>query len=129
MLRWRAIGYCADIVFPDLCGGMYRPEELGADVGPDGETIEANYTVTTPPPSTPTPPPAPQSTPQPAAYTEPPIPQPEPVITLNELLAKWGAQRIMDAHGGIPATVEQIIEINAKLEKADAEAHDATGSS
>ena len=37
MLRWRAVGYCADVVFPDITGGMYRPEELGAIVNEEGE--------------------------------------------------------------------------------------------
>ena len=41
MLRWRAIGYCADAVFPDVTGGMLRPEELGADVNAEGTPIEA----------------------------------------------------------------------------------------
>ncbi|MFO7742772.1 MAG: recombinase RecT [Anaerolineae bacterium] len=40
MLRWRAVGYCADIVFPDVVGGLYRPEELGADVDASGEPLE-----------------------------------------------------------------------------------------
>jgi hypothetical protein len=135
MLRWRLIGWLCDLLFTDvLCGlsiadDSYLPIEITAE----GDVIDGTSQWITPPITQPasTPSPAPQSTPQPqqAAYTEPPIPQPEPAITLNELLAKWGAQRIMDAHGGIPATVEQMVEINAKLEKADAEAHDATGSS
>lgn len=36
MLRWRAIGYCADVVFPDVIGGMKRADEFGADLTPDG---------------------------------------------------------------------------------------------
>lgn len=39
MLRWRAVGYCADVVFPDVIGGMLRPEELGADVDEGGEPV------------------------------------------------------------------------------------------
>ena len=49
MLRWRAIGYVADVVFPDVIGGMYRPEELGATVDAEGEPIEAQFTVMEPP--------------------------------------------------------------------------------
>jgi len=32
MCRWRAIAACARIVFPDIIGGLYLPEELGAPV-------------------------------------------------------------------------------------------------
>jgi hypothetical protein len=34
MLRWRAIGFCADVVFPLLIGGMKRADELGAGITP-----------------------------------------------------------------------------------------------
>jgi hypothetical protein len=39
MCQWRAVGYCADILFPDVTGGMYRPEEMGAVVDADGEPV------------------------------------------------------------------------------------------
>lgn len=38
MLRWRTIGYCADVVFPDI--GMKRVDELGSDITEDGEIWE-----------------------------------------------------------------------------------------
>lgn len=38
MLRWRAIGYAADVVFPDVIGGMKRTDELGAKIDPAGNT-------------------------------------------------------------------------------------------
>lgn len=37
MLRWRAIGYCADVVFPDIIGGMKRADEFGANITPEGD--------------------------------------------------------------------------------------------
>lgn len=43
MCRWRAIGYCADIVAPDIGGGMLRANELGVDITPDGDIIEGNF--------------------------------------------------------------------------------------
>jgi len=48
MRRWRAIGYCADVLFPDVTGGMYRPEELGTEVNEDGApvTIDAEVIAT-----------------------------------------------------------------------------------
>lgn len=41
MLRWRAIGFCADIVFPDVIGGMKRADEFGAEITPEGDVIDA----------------------------------------------------------------------------------------
>jgi hypothetical protein len=39
MLRWRAIGFCADVVFPDVLAGMKRADELGAAVTAEGNVI------------------------------------------------------------------------------------------
>jgi len=49
MLRWRAVGYCADVVFPDVVGGLYRPEELGAEVDAEGEPVVSTWEVVNPP--------------------------------------------------------------------------------
>lgn len=38
MLRWRAIGYAADVVFPDVLGGMKRVDELGGVITPEGHS-------------------------------------------------------------------------------------------
>jgi hypothetical protein len=43
MLRWRAIGYCIDLIFPDIGGGMKRSDEYGADLTQDGEVIEGSW--------------------------------------------------------------------------------------
>lgn len=39
MRKWRAVAACARVVFPDVIGGMYTPEEMGADVDEDGEIV------------------------------------------------------------------------------------------
>lgn len=39
MCQWRAVGFCADVVFPDLCGGMLRPDDYGVIVDQEGEPI------------------------------------------------------------------------------------------
>lgn len=46
MLRWRAVGFCADVVFPDVLGGMKRADELGADLTPDGDVVEGEFATT-----------------------------------------------------------------------------------
>jgi len=53
MLRWRAVGYCADVVFPDVVGGLYRPEELGAEVDAEGEPVSKWEVVKESPPQAP----------------------------------------------------------------------------
>ena len=53
MCRWRAIGYCADIVFPDVIGGMIRPEELGATVDGEGTPVIITAKAKTVPAATP----------------------------------------------------------------------------
>lgn len=100
MMRWRAIGFCADIVFPDVLGGMKRVDELGADITPDGEIIQGSWTV------------AEKQSPQPA--------QPKQ-ITLQQLMSQYPAEKILEANGGaIPSTPTEINDVVAKL-KAEAD--------
>lgn len=40
MLRARAIGFAADVVFPDIIGGLRRADELGAAVDDGGNVID-----------------------------------------------------------------------------------------
>lgn len=44
MRQWRAISANFRITFPDVIGGMYMPEELGADVNDEGEVIQFTET-------------------------------------------------------------------------------------
>jgi hypothetical protein len=43
MLRWRAIGFGLDVVFPDIQGGMKRADEFGATIDHDGNVIETSW--------------------------------------------------------------------------------------
>jgi len=43
MLRWRAIGFCAAVVFPDVTGGLYQADELGADITPEGDVVDGSW--------------------------------------------------------------------------------------
>lgn len=84
MLRWRAIGFCADVVFPDVIGGMRRSDEMGAPITEDGEviTVEAR-----------------------------------PIITLESLVEKYGADAVLEANGGtIPATTEDVVALAQKMD-------------
>lgn len=44
MLRWRAIGFCADVVFPDVLAGMKRSDEFGATLDPKGNVVVVEET-------------------------------------------------------------------------------------
>lgn len=45
MLRWRAVGFCADVVFSDLLAGMKTVDQLGAHINQDGNVIEGEAEV------------------------------------------------------------------------------------
>lgn len=98
MLRWRAIGFCADVVCPDVLGGMKRADELGADLTPTGEIIEGAWQV------------ASESEPpdQPAAQIE----DEATALTLDDLLAQYSPEAIMAANEGkIPATLDEVVKV------------------
>lgn len=102
MLRWRAIGFCADVVFPDVIGGMKRADELGAEIDEAGDVIDASEW----------------------AVTVPEAPEPEPEApkfsNLDALMAVWTPDQIMAANEGkIPATSEECQAVAAKLEAAN----------
>jgi hypothetical protein len=40
MLQWRAVGYWLDAVMPDVCGGYYSADELGAVTDAEGAPLE-----------------------------------------------------------------------------------------
>jgi hypothetical protein len=98
MLRWRAVGYCIDVVFPDVIGGMKRSDELGAEITPEGDiwkqtVVENNVIVVEE-----------KSEPEPEKET---IPQYG--WTLQDLLERIPDTDIMEVNDGqFPVTEEQI---------------------
>ncbi len=101
MLRWRAIGYCADVVFPDIIGGMKRIDELGSEITEAGEVWEAEAVaksqyVTTDNEGKET-----------SINNEPDIPDYD--TDLSELLTAFTTEAVVDANNGsMPVTPEQI---------------------
>ena len=91
MCMWRAIGFAADVVFPDVTAGMTTlmkaPEMYGVALTEGGDVIEAqSVTVAS-------------------------------VSPLNELLEQFPADAIMQANNGnIPQTADEIAMVRAKLE-------------
>lgn len=94
MLRWRAVGYCIDVLFPDITGGMKRADEFGAAISPEGEVIATTWTVQSQTP------PAPSQT----------------QITLQQLVDVYGAEKVFEAAGNkLPGTNEEVQAVAAKL--------------
>lgn len=95
MLRWRAVGFCADVVFPDVIGGMKRADEMGASITPEGDVIEGNWQV----------------------YTEQPKVDP-----LSTLLATYTPEQILAVceDGVLPQSEEEIALVIEKLEGQNA---------
>ena len=109
MLRWRAIGFCADVVFPDVLGGMKRADEYGADLTPGGDVIEGSWNEITP------------GVKQPVAEPVQPVSAAPASMSLSEVVDKYGAEAVMAANGGlIPGTNDEIAAIAAKLEAGNA---------
>jgi len=104
MLRWRATGFCADVVFPDIGGGMKRTDEL-ANVDQEGNTIE---TVIDADPW--------------SVVVGGPDPEPiEPKITFDYLLDRWTTEQILEANGGQVPQTGQLEALALELERIDAE--------
>lgn len=106
MLRWRAIGYAADIVFPDVIGGTKRADEFGADLTPDGDVIEGSWTNV-------------GSQQSPARVETVSQSQPATVSTgdrLQTLLSNFGPDKVLAANGGkIPGTDAELDKVEAEL--------------
>jgi hypothetical protein len=117
MCKWRAIGFAADVVFPDLLNGLKRADELGADLTAGGDVIDGSWTVANGSQPTPAVQPAPPVT---VSQTQP-VPA-TPGIDLQTLLSKFSAAEIMSANGGkIPATNFECAIVWEKLEAQELE--------
>lgn len=102
MAMWRAIGFAADVICPDITGGMTTylkaAEQFNVDVDDSGNFINAKFVE--------------PSEKQPPAPTE---------ITLPKLLEKFSPEEIMKANNGaIPATQEEINTVALALESVSA---------
>ena len=91
MCLWRAVGFAADVVAPDVTAGMTTlmkaPEAYGVALTQGGDVIDAPVIVNVDP--------------------------------LQELIDKYGIDSVVTAANGIAGTPEQIAtEVRAKLEQA-----------
>lgn len=109
MLRSRAVGFAADMTFPDVIGGLKRADEFGADIDTSGNVVDATWTAV---------PSAPAAPAQPAVYVVPaedqgaPFINTDPALTLQDLVAVYGPEKVMAANSGrIPATDEEVAAV------------------
>lgn len=99
MLKWRAVGYAADVVFPDIIGGMKRADEFGAAISPEGDVIATTWTVEEKKPEV-----------QQAVW------QGDPSVQLRNLVEKYGAAEVVAANNGKPpVTTNEINAVAIKL--------------
>jgi hypothetical protein len=89
MCLWRAVGFCADVVAPDLTAGatllMKAPEQFGVAFTEGGDVIEGQ------------------------ARPAEPLDQVDHTTLLNQMMDAFGPQVILDNNGGeIPNTPEAI---------------------
>lgn len=91
MCLWRAVGFAADVVFPDVTAGMTTmmkaPEMFGVALTEGGDIIDV-------------------------------VPQPVSTDALQELVTQYGAEAVMQANDGNIPTNGQIEEVRKKLEVA-----------
>ncbi len=96
MCMWRAVGFCSDMVAPDITAGMTgmmkAPEMYGVAIDDQGEVIEAT------------------------AQPDPIPTQAAPAITLDDLCNMFGAEAVLVANEGkIPATDADVQAVANKL--------------
>lgn len=111
MLRSRAVGFAADMTFPDVIGGLKRADEFGADIDTSGNVVDATWTAV--PSSAPAAPVAPivvELNTAPAGEAE------RQKWVLSLLVEQFGPEAVMAANGGrIPASDEEVAAVAAAL--------------
>lgn len=93
MCMWRAIGFAADVVCPDITGGMTTflkaAEQFNVDVDDEGNFVKVEV-----------------------VDVKPQI----PAVTLNQLVEKYGPERVMEANEGmIPASQDDVQRVAVLL--------------
>ena len=113
MLRWRALGFAIDVVFPDIQGGMKRADEFGATVDAEGEIVEVQWNEV---PAQPQQLPSTQDVP---VDTQAVGPAPE-ALSIQTLIDSHGAEAVLAAMqtvtaGAMPDNQDQVDAIAKEL--------------
>lgn len=97
LCRWRAIGYCADFLFPDVLGGLKRADEFGASIDEAGNVTDAAFTPTTVDID--------------AASTTPET----PTYSAEDLIWQYGADAFVTAGGLLAQTTADLAAVAERL--------------
>ncbi len=101
MCLWRSSGFAADVVCPDLIGGLKRADELGANIDLDGNVIEGEWVPIAP---------------APVMVVAPSVTPIIALLTLDSLVETYGAEAVIAAaEGKIPGTEEEVQAVAEKL--------------
>jgi hypothetical protein len=105
MCLWRAVGFAADVVAPDVVSGMTglmkMPERYGVALSEEGDVIDME------PVSEPV---------QVTTEVQPEVKPQQPAFTLEELVDIFGAEAVLVANSGIiPGTTEEVQAVAVKL--------------
>lgn len=116
MLRWKAVGFVADVVFPDIIGGLKRADEFGAPITPDGDVVEGEWTTTPVTAATVEVPAVSSVATAPAPSAPVTTERTMPTVTLDALLERYGAEAIVVAgEGKLPETDAELAILAQKL--------------
>jgi hypothetical protein len=104
MCMWRAIGFTADVVAPDITAGltglMKMPEKYGVALTAEGDVIPGSFV----------------SAPAETAPVESPKAPTQAAITLDDLCNMFGGEAILKANEGkIPSTDEEVQALASKM--------------
>jgi hypothetical protein len=121
MAQWRAIGFCADVVAPDITGGLTTflkmPETATVEVSDTGDWVNAETKVIDTKPEFD----VNKAIKEMGFQVDEPKAKPvvavtPKAITLDELLGTFGAEEILRVNTGkIPATDTEVAEVANKL--------------
>lgn len=97
MCRWRVVGFVADVVFPDMLGGLKRADEYGATVDDRGDVVISAPATTS------------------IAF--------DSAAFISALIAEHGAEAIVTAtNGDIPTDEKALLQLAARLQTQVVEA-------
>lgn len=107
MCKWRAIGFCADVVFPDVLGGLKTADQYDADITGGGDVVTGQW----------------QDVEDAAADMNADGPADDITAAAQALLDEYGPARVLAANdGAIPVTLEEIDALRYRLIAEDGEA-------
>lgn len=99
MCMWRAVGFAADVVFPDVLAGLKTADQYGADLSQTGDVIDGSWTAEPP-----------------RRRTNLDADIDNGVVTLETLIERYGADAVLAANDGQPpADIEELRAVAHRL--------------